>query len=66
MEKPDDYMTLDDFRWTGLKVYLIELAYSIYFARVINNGNIDIKTIINLFEKMLKELLLKEMDNADE
>jgi hypothetical protein len=94
MEKPDDYMTLDDFRWTGLKVYLIELAYSIYFARVINNGNIDIKTIINLFEKIfhinlddysrtfldiknrktnrtkfldkLKELLLKEMDNADE
>lgn len=38
--------------WTGKRVFLIELAYGIYFTRMINNGGIEIKTIIEIFEQL--------------
>lgn len=34
-----------DFRWTGSKVALIELLYSIHAEKVINHGTVDLKEI---------------------
>jgi hypothetical protein len=39
-------------RWTGKRVFLVELAYGIYFTGMINNGGIEIKTIIEIFEHL--------------
>jgi len=39
-------------RWTGKKVFLVELAYGISFTGMINNGGIEIKTIIKIFEQL--------------
>jgi len=37
--------------WTGAKVDLIELIYSLHCSRVFDNGAIDIKSIIIFFER---------------
>lgn len=39
-------------RWTGKKIFLVELAYGISFTGMINNGGIEIKTIIEIFEQL--------------
>ena len=38
-------------QWTGAKVSLIELIYSLQTAGVINNGTADIKLLTNFFER---------------
>ena len=38
--------------WTGNKIFLIELGYSLYVAGDINNGNIAVKEIMNLLGTM--------------
>lgn len=38
--------------WTGKRVFLVELAYGIYFTGMINNGGVEIKTIIEIFERL--------------
>lgn len=38
--------------WTGNKIFLIELGYSLYVAGDINNGNITVKEIMNLLGTM--------------
>ena len=37
-------------KWTGSKVAAIELGYAAHSAGVFNNGNADIREIMNLFE----------------
>lgn len=37
--------TKSKLHWSGTKVDLIELIYALYFKKVINNGNIEIKEI---------------------
>lgn len=39
--------------WTANKTSLIELIYALHLQSAINNGNIDIKTIVKLTEKFL-------------
>jgi hypothetical protein len=39
-------------RWTGDKVYLIELAYGMYYTGMINNGQTEIKTIVETLEQL--------------
>ena len=38
-------------QWTGAKVSLIELIYSLQTTGVINNGTADIKLLTNFFER---------------
>lgn len=38
--------------WTGSKIFLIELGYSLYVAGDINNGNITVKEIMDLLGTM--------------
>jgi transposase len=38
--------------WTGHNVEAIELIYALHSAKVLNYGNIEIKEIVKLFEKM--------------
>lgn len=38
--------------WTGKKIFLIELGYSLYVAGDINNGNITVKEIMDLLGVM--------------
>ena len=45
-------MLKSKLRWTGKRVFLVELAYGIYFTGMINNGGIEIKTIIEIFEQL--------------
>lgn len=40
--------------WTGSKVALIELAYALHSAKVINHGRVDIKHIISALESVFK------------
>jgi len=39
-------------KWTGNKIDLVELAYALHSISCINNGNIDIKEIIEAFSKL--------------
>lgn len=39
-------------RWTGDKVYLIELAYGMYYTGMINNGQTEIKTIVDTIAQL--------------
>lgn len=41
---------LPSLQWTGSKVALIELIYAIQSARVLNNGQADIKLLAHFFE----------------
>ena len=40
------------YRWTASKIAAIELGYALYSSGVINNGNIDIREIMSLIEKV--------------
>lgn len=46
-------------KWTGKKIFLIELAYGIYHTDMVNGGNSEIKDIIEGFELMF-DIELKE------
>ena len=54
MEKPDHQRSsnLPESRlsWTGSKIDLYELIYSIYFAGSVNNGKVTIKELVQAFE----------------
>ena len=39
-------------RWTGDKVYLVELAYGMYYTGMINDGRTEIKTIVETLEQL--------------
>jgi hypothetical protein len=39
-------------KWTGYKIDLVEMAYGLHSTGYINNGNIDIKVIIEAFSKL--------------
>jgi hypothetical protein len=39
-------------RWTGDKVYLVELAYGMYYTGMINDGKTEIKTIVETLEQL--------------
>lgn len=43
---------LPSLQWTGSKVALIELIYAIQSARVLNNGQADIKLLTHFFESI--------------
>ena len=51
---PNENIIVSNLTWTGSKVGLIELIYAMAEAKVINNGNIDIKEIASTFEKLFK------------
>ncbi len=40
-------------QWTGSKVALIELIYALHSCKIINYGKVDIKELMNIFEKVL-------------
>jgi len=42
-----------NLKWTSTKSALTELIYALYYNRVINNGNIDIKEIATALESVL-------------
>ena len=44
-------------KWTGSFTSLVELLYALYSAKVINNGNIEIKELVEIFEKMFNTKL---------
>lgn len=46
-------------KWTGKKIFLIELAYGIHHTDMVNGGNSEIKDIIEGFEQMFN-IELKE------
>lgn len=46
-------------KWTGKKIFLIELAYGIHHTEMVNGGNSEIKDIIEGFEQMFN-IELKE------
>ena len=39
-------------KWTGDKVYLVELAYGMYYTGMINDGQTEIKTIVETIEQL--------------
>lgn len=39
-------------KWTGSNVALVELIYALHSLRVINNGDVEIKELAEIFEKM--------------
>lgn len=39
-------------RWTGDKVYLVELAYGMYYTGMINDGQTEIKTIVETIAQL--------------
>lgn len=52
-----------NLQWTGTKTELIELIYALYFAKVLNHGNISIKEIAStmgsLFNMDIKDSLYR-------
>jgi hypothetical protein len=52
-----------NLQWTGTKTELIEFVYALYFAKVLNNGNISIKEIAStigaLFNMDIKDSLYR-------
>lgn len=40
------------FRWTGSKVALVELIYALASSKMINNGDVEIKDLVRLFEQV--------------
>lgn len=43
---------LSKAKWTGSNVALVELIYALHSLKVVNNGNIEIKELAEIFEKM--------------
>jgi hypothetical protein len=43
---------LDKFKWTGSKISIYELIYSLYSSGVINNGDCKINELTELFEQI--------------
>lgn len=44
---------LQNLRWTGKKVELIELIYALHATATINNGQMDIKELATIFQHLL-------------
>lgn len=44
--------TLEKFKWTGSKISLYELIYSLCSTSVLNDGNCDINELTELFEQI--------------
>lgn len=51
-EKDKIPTSFEKLQWTGSKAALIELAYALHHGRVVDNGNIDIKKLIQSFETL--------------
>ncbi|MCO5259717.1 MAG: RteC domain-containing protein [Crocinitomicaceae bacterium] len=49
----NDFQTTD-LNWTNSKSDLVEMIYSLHLLGAINNGNTDIKEIVNEFERIFK------------
>lgn len=43
------------FRWTGSKVALVELIYALASSKMINNGDVEIKDLVRLFEQVFHQ-----------
>lgn len=41
-----------NYTWTDSNIALVELIYALHSASFINNGKIDIKELVELFEKL--------------
>jgi hypothetical protein len=52
-----------DSKWTGNKIFLIELAYGIHHTEMVNSGNSEIKDIVQGFEQMFN-IELKEYSRS--
>lgn len=50
-------------KWTGNKIFLIELAYGIHHTEMVNGGNSEIKDIVEGFEQMFN-VELKEYSRS--
>lgn len=50
IKKNRELLSLTNLKWTGSKIDAIELGYALQSSGVINNGNIDIKEIMNFIE----------------
>ncbi|WP_299225695.1 RteC domain-containing protein [uncultured Psychroserpens sp.] len=49
-----NYVNNTNLKWTSSKSALTELIYALYYNRVINNGNVDIKEIAIALQKVLQ------------
>jgi hypothetical protein len=49
--QPKDSSTTN-LNWTGSKTAMIELIYALHYQEVLENGNIDIRLIVQHFENM--------------
>ncbi|MGC4041912.1 MAG: RteC domain-containing protein [Flavobacterium sp.] len=45
-----DYSNMKRLKWTGSKVALVELIYALHAEGVFNNGNAELKEVVNMFE----------------
>lgn len=41
-----------NYTWTDSKIALVELIYALHSSRSINNGKVEIKELVELFEKL--------------
>ena len=49
--KPKTYKATFPIRWTANKIDLVELIYTLYHAKCISEGNVNIKVIVEAFEQ---------------
>lgn len=49
----EDGNLINNAQWTGSKTALVELIYAVHSCKVVNYGEIDIKKLVNIFEKAL-------------
>ncbi len=52
VSKQDENL-INNAQWTGSKTALIELIYAVHSCKVVNYGEIDIKKLVDVFEKAL-------------
>jgi len=50
IKKSRELLPVNNLKWTGSKADAVELGYSIQSSGAINNGNVDIKEIMNFIE----------------
>ena len=43
---------LPDVKWTGNQVNMVELIYGLYYTGMLNNGNAEIRDIVEMMEKV--------------
>ena len=50
IKKSKELLSQTNLKWTGSKAAAVEMGYGIHESGVINNGNVDIKEIMNFLE----------------